>query len=292
MRLSTKLQRPRVRQTPSAPPKVPLTKYYRSGDSSEAASPFQRSSKKTSRYRRYMVRSLDIVILAVLLFGLIYSMLVSADPKLIISSHAYRPQSTYRQAVVHELKSLKNRNKITLDDTGIANVLQTTFPEISRVSLELPLIGQRPIIHLGIAAPTFLLKSNGHLYLIDAEGRAVSANVNSEGFSNLAIITDQSGYLVGTGKQVLSSGNVSFINAVLAQCKHGGVAVESLTLPPKAQDLDLKPADRPYYVKFFLGGDALGQSGQFLAARHQFDVQGGQPSEYLDVRVPGKIFYK
>jgi hypothetical protein len=70
------------------------------------------------------------------------------------------------------------------------------------------------------------------------------------------------------------------------------VSVSSLTLPKTAQELDLRTKDRPYYVKFYLGGDALLQAGQFLATRRQFDTSNTQPAEYLDVRVEGKIFYK
>jgi hypothetical protein len=34
------------------------------------------------------------------------------------------------------------------------------------------------------------------------------------------------------------------------------------------------------------------QAGQFLATRNQFNDTNTQPAEYLDVRVPGKVFYK
>ncbi len=291
MRRKSKIQQPRARQPINRDKSVPLTKYYRSGDSTETPSPFK-SSRKTSRYRSFFIRGLDILIIFLLLFGLVFSMLVNFDPKLVVSSYAYRPYNTYYQPIVGQLRSFKNRNKITLDEAGIAAVLKAKFPEISGVSLELPLLSQKAAIHLTIAAPAFLISSGGQLFLIDSEGRAVSANVNSVGFKDLAVITDQSGFSVVTGKQVLSSENVAFINTVLAQCKRGGVSVQSLTLPAKAQDLYLKTADRPYYTKFFLDGDVNLQSGQFLASRHQFDVHGDQPSEYLDVRVPGKIFYK
>jgi hypothetical protein len=70
------------------------------------------------------------------------------------------------------------------------------------------------------------------------------------------------------------------------------VSIKSLTLPKSVQELDLHTSDRTYFVKFYLGGDALQQTGQFLAARHQFDITNSQPAEYLDVRVAGKIFYK
>jgi hypothetical protein len=63
-------------------------------------------------------------------------------------------------------------------------------------------------------------------------------------------------------------------------------------LPSTAEELDIHTPDRPYYVKFYLAGDALLQTGQYLASRHQFDTTNSQPAEYLDVRIPGKIFYK
>jgi hypothetical protein len=63
-------------------------------------------------------------------------------------------------------------------------------------------------------------------------------------------------------------------------------------LPPKAQELDLRASDQSYYVKFYLGGDAMIQTGQYLAARQKFAQTKQQPGEYLDVRVSGKIFYK
>jgi hypothetical protein len=77
----------------------------------------------------------------------------------------------------------------------------------------------------------------------------------------------------------------------LAQTRRAGVPIKSLTFPPLAQELDLATEDQPYFVKFYLGGDPLVQAGTFLAARHQFS-SGVKPSVYLDVRVPGKIFYK
>jgi hypothetical protein len=70
------------------------------------------------------------------------------------------------------------------------------------------------------------------------------------------------------------------------------VTITSLSLPSKPSELDLRTKDRPYFVKFYMGGDALTQAGQFLAARAQFDRQNHQPADYLDVRVAGKIFYK
>jgi len=90
----------------------------------------------------------------------------------------------------------------------------------------------------------------------------------------------------------VSASSAKFINTVIAQSKRANVPIVSFVLPNTAQEVDLRTSDKPYYVKFYLGGDALIQTGQFLAARHQFDATNSQPSEYLDVRVAGKIFYR
>jgi hypothetical protein len=90
----------------------------------------------------------------------------------------------------------------------------------------------------------------------------------------------------------LSAIDIAFIKAILVHCAKTGIKVDSLTLPTIAQEVDLRTKDRPYFVKFYLGGDSATQIGQFLAARHNFDQTGSQPGEYLDVRVNGKIFYK
>jgi hypothetical protein len=63
-------------------------------------------------------------------------------------------------------------------------------------------------------------------------------------------------------------------------------------LPPSAQEIDLYTSDKSYLTKFYLGGDVLQQSGQFLAARNHFKEIGEDPATYLDVRVQGKIFSK
>jgi hypothetical protein len=108
----------------------------------------------------------------------------------------------------------------------------------------------------------------------------------------LTEVTDQSGFSANAGQQVMSADSVKFVNALVAQLKHANVPISEIILPPLAQELNLKISDRPYYVKFYLGGDVLQQTGQFLATRKQFSQTNTQPAEYLDVRVPGKIFYK
>ena len=286
-------QKPRrspARDAATAPP----AKYYRSGQlSDKAASPFKPKPKvKKSAVRKFLFGIADTMLIVLLLIGLVYSMLVRPNPKVITTSNVYHAVAVYQEAAIKQFQQLKNRNKVSLDETGIVNALQAEFPEIASASVELPLFGETPILHLNISAPSFVLASGGKAYIVDSQGVVVGEATDFPAVKNLPQVIDQSGFGVKIGSQTLSADNVAFINTLVAEAKQANVAIASLTLPSLAQELDLRTSDRGYYVKFFLGGDAAQQSGQFLAARHDFDQSGNQPSQYLDVRVAGKIYYK
>lgn len=287
--------KPQPRRSAARQAAPPATKYYRAGSITDKSSPFETKKlqpKKSRRSRKLLLGAADSLVLLALGFGLVYSLIVRPDPKISASSTVYRSPAIYRQAAIKQFQIFKNRNKITLDDQTITKNLQTMFPEIASGSVELPLFGETPIVHLNIAAPSFFLNSGSNLYVVDAEGYVVGKSTDLPGIKNLLTLSDQSGFSAKIGRQAMSSANVSFINTVVAEAKRAKVPISSLTLPALAQELDLRTSDRGYYVKFFLGGDVLQETGQFLAARHNFDQSGNQPGQYLDVRVPGKIYYK
>jgi len=261
----------------------------------DTKSPFDNSRPPAiGRIRKIFGGLFDLTVLVSFIGFIIYSMLVSPTPKIITNSQTYHPIADYKKAAQQYLGSLTNRNKITLNEQAIVQKLQERFPEIAGAYIELPVLSQTPLIHLNIAQPSFTLINNNFSYIVDSQGVAV-AKSNQENISpinNNIYVTDQSGFIAKAGLQVMSASAVQFIDSLTAQLKHANVPVKAIVLPPLAQELYLQTTDRPYLVKFFLGGDVLQQTGQFLASRHQFDTKGGQPSTYLDVRVPGKVYYK
>lgn len=283
----------RVKKSSARPKqgRMPLN-YYRSGPAEKGSSPFVKKTVRIGKKRKYIIRILDIVVIIILLYVLGYSLLVKANPKVVVNDTTYHSHANYQAAATKQLSSLKNRNKITLNERGIVDALKKQFPELDNVRVELPLLSETPTIHLSVAKPSFFLASHGANYIIDSQGVATAKAASLPKIKDLTTLTDDSGFSAKLGQQVLSAQNVTFINSVLQQATHANVPVKSLTLPSQAEELDLRTTDHGYYVKFYLGGDPILQSGQFLAARHQFDQSGHQPAQYLDVRVNGKIFYK
>ena len=282
--------KPRQRaRNPDSGQRTPLT-YYRSAEKPSTSSPFEK--KIRPRGRKWLPKVVDFLVVALVLSGVVYSLIIRPDPKLVVNSTAYHQASAYRVSALADFKSLKNRNKLTFDEKGIIADLQKRFPEIASAAVELPLFGETPRLRINIASPTFILNSQGSDYIVDSQGVAVTKKADAPQIAGLLVVIDQTGFNTQIGRQIISAAEVNFINTLLAQTKRAKVPIASLTLPPLAQELDLRTSDQGYFAKFYLGGDALVQSGQFLAARHQFEQANSQPSQYLDVRVPGKIYYK
>ena len=284
----------RPRSRPAGRQKPPITKYYRSGQSDSTSTDTNRRTRQivAAVFKRWLRRFASLALLAAILLAVVYSLLVSPQPKVESNSTAYRPLTAYQQASSDLLNSFKNRNKVSLDEQGIADQLQTKFPEIITVSTELPLFGQQPLIHIRVAEPAVYLNSAGRTFIIDSQGRAVAEAYQLPQIKGLPTLNDQSGFAVTNGSRVLNAPTVTFIGQLIAQTKQAKIPLSSLVLPSAPQQLHIRIADQPYYVKFYLGGDPLQQIGQFIAARNRFNTTGVGPTEYLDVRVQGRVFYK
>lgn len=276
--------------TKTEPKRVPRTSYYRN-QAPAGASPFsKRSTPGTSR--KITAKFLDWLIVIILVALLGYALIVNPKPTVVGNIHGYRPTSDYQIAAQGNMQGLTYHTKITFNEKSVIAKLQQQFPEISSASVELPIIGQRPVVHLAISPPALILNSQLSSYVIDSDGVAVEQATQLKNAKTLPILTDSSGFGVSVGTHALSSDTVSFITQVVAQAKQAKVPLASLSLPALPQELDVRTSDKPYFVKFYLGGDVKTQVGQWLAARNQFAKGNINPMQYLDVRVSGKIFYK
>ncbi len=287
MRIIRKKQTPRPRQRITSDKSVKLTTYYRSGSDTKNSQPAKRRKSRSKRYYHLA----DIVgVLAI--FGLFaYSLLISNHPKVVASNTDFNGLNSYSKAASELMSGIESRNKITFNEANLTKKYKQLFPEINKVDVELPLLSPEAVIRLNIAKPIFILNNSGSLLVVGDSGRAIAQAKNYKNLSELPVINDETGYKAILGRQVLSEEGISFITELIAKTKAQGINIQSITLPPIPQELHLRTTDTTYYVKFLLSGNSTTQIGQFLAAKERF-ANGDKPSEYVDVRVPGKIYYK
>jgi len=193
-------------------------------------------------------------------------------------------------------QSISNHNKLTVDAGGISATLKTRYPELSDVSVALPVIGSQPIVYIQPSEPSFVLTANGGSYVLDSTGRALAnaRSVPAHKVASLPAITDQSGLQPRVGAGVLPSTSVAFIQTVLAQLKAQHVSVYQIVLPHAAFEADMYITGKPYYVKFNIQdyAGALQQAGAYVAVAQHLSSKNITPSQYIDVRIDGRAYYK
>jgi cell division septal protein FtsQ len=251
---------------------------------------------------RFVAKRFGLIILLITLLFSAVNVLRLSDQAHVMSLTGSGGDSFLHDKAVYETaadkllaKSVWNRNKITIDTGAVSKGMLEQFPELSSVSVTLPLLSQRPIVYIQTAQPALILSASNGSYIIDTSGKALLQADKLPNGSDLRLptVTDQSGLRVTLNHQALTSGDVSFILTVIGQLNARHVAVSAMDLPIGTSELDVHIAGQPYIVKFNLqSGDARQQAGTFLATQSQLQKQNVTPSQYIDVRVDGRAYYK
>jgi hypothetical protein len=217
--------------------------------------------------------------------------LVAAD-----SGAFLRDTKVYETAATKLLaESVWNKNKITVDTGHISRELLQQYPELASVSVTIPLLAHRPLVYIQPGEPALILLGANGAFVIDNTGKALlkGDDVKAIGQPDLPLVNDQSRLRLELNKQALPASTVSFIREVKLQLAAKQFTAAEMNLPAAASQLDVKIAGQPYYIKFNLQTDtARQQAGTFLATITQLQKQNVTPSQYVDVRVPGRAYYQ
>jgi hypothetical protein len=227
----------------------------------------------------------------------LYSLTLSPTPRVVMpedARHVARAPQVYEEAATRIARSsVFNRSKLTVDASAIESRMREQFPEIASIDVTVPLLGRRPVVEMSTIRPAFSLINDTGEYYIAADGRA-TATVDAYTVRPAAVVKlyDQSGLALQPGKQILTKDTVSFIDEVVLQMQAKRVQVASLTLPAVPFEMQMRLDGVPYYVRFNTLGNARLQSGAFLALKDKLEAQKQKPTEYIDVRVEDRAFYK
>jgi hypothetical protein len=241
-----------------------------------------------------------LIVIIVAAVSLVNILMVTSDPNIVLLDknqvgylHSTRE---YQQAAQKLFKgSFTNNNKITINTSAISLALEKEFPELSNVTIKLPLIDHNPIVYLEPNKPLLALSVNGGLvYAVDSAGLALGAINNTVVTSlHLILVQDQGTIDIQAGQPILPSNTVSFIQTIVYQLSQKQLTISKLVMPAGENELDMYLVGQSYFVKFNLADSSpLQEVGTFLAVRQNLQQQGIAPSQYIDVRVDGRAYYK
>jgi hypothetical protein len=248
------------------------------------------------RRRRRLVSQVPfwlVLVLAVVCAGKL--LLLSNDPKIVVVddaavSYLQKPDVYAAAAKQVFAGDVTNHVKLTADLNGMAAQLEQRFPELEAVSVATPFIGSRPIVYVVPAQPNLVLRTTTGAYAVNKMG-VVLAELPAGVSLDALEVTDKSGVQPTPGKQILPSSTVRFIQMVAFQLEHAKQSIISITLPEgSSYEVAVQLADKPFVVRFNLQADARQQAGAALATLER--LGGAGPNEYLDVRTPGRVYYR
>lgn len=258
------------------------------------------SADENSRVEAFPRRNWLLVVTVVIIAGCLVSLLLlGGEPgvRLVqVEGGIERTEAASYQTEINKIwsGSLNNLTKITADTTSVEQEILTTFPELASVQIEMPVIGRRPLITLHTEPSVAILTNMTGAYYVSQDGKIlarVGGDYSYTGTSKLVAVTDNSGLHPEAGEYVLNHNQMRALRMYEQGLEDNSIAVESIVLPTEINQLDIYLKKESYYIKFNFLEDVRQSIGAFIAAQDTIQNQ-QKPSQYIDVRVPEKVFYK
>lgn len=273
--------------------------YYRTSNTSRG-NPKDPAKQGVSRLLRAVRPHFSVFRVLVVATGVLFAfLLLSADTTPIIrftsSGVNARDTDLYRSGSKDVIESsIFNRTKLTFDYRGVEEALKVKFPEIESFSISFDVIGRKPVVRMSIHKPTYLFSSNGTSWAIDDRGVAIGRqeDLKDSFTSPLLTITDELGTKADIGDTLISPSQVSFLTKLVALLSKQQAIVEAIYVPLGPKQLDIILRDESWRYKLNSEGDPTLQAGTILAARATLTANRATPSEYVDIRVPEKVYWK
>lgn len=277
---------------------APATFSYHANRSASLALSQERNTAAAGRRRHFEWSQVPTIISTVMIIvAVAYSTTLGSHARVSVidqnSATLLRPTTTYENAANSLLgSSIWNGSKLTIDTIKIGSQLQDQFPELTEASMTIPLLGRQPTLQLIAEQPVLLVNVDGIDYYVSSSGRAIMRVQDATERPSVPRLVDQVGLSAKVGEQLLPRDTVTFTKEILRQMAAKQISVDQLILPAIPNELHVRVAGEPYYIKFATLGDARVQAGTYLAVASQLRDTRTTPKEYIDVRVDERAFYK
>lgn len=252
--------------------------------------------------RHIKLSNVPVLLASLMIFGsLAYISTLSHEPRLQVPGEAKASLThniqEYENGISSILRqSVSSRSKLLINTDEVAKKVSSTYPELGEVIILLPIVGRRPVVRVQPAAASFILTNDdeGGGLAVDSSGRVIAraADIDDSAKGSLPFVLDESGYTYELGEYAVTKEAAGFVREVHEQLARKKYRIRTMVLPAITNELHVRIEGRPYYVKFDLKGDSRVQAGTYIAVRSRLSKDGVTPREYVDVRVPGKAYYK
>ena len=245
-----------------------------------------------------IVRYLPSMIAIGIIVGCVgYNFMLSTTPRIIVSGQdsnqtLLQDNTVYQKKITQLLQgSVLNRTKITIDTVVLGERITKEFPEVTHVRVSIPVIGQKPIVYVEPSEPAYILQTASENYVLDSTGAALATVVSGNLVATPRVI-DESGVTVTPGKQAIPQSVVAYMQQIERQLNAKSLRITEFRLPAGSQLLVARIAGTTYSVRFSVRQPVIQQVGTYIAAREEMIARNVSPTQYVDVRVPERVYFQ
>lgn len=254
----------------------------------------ERSASTLRKLRRLPVVLSSLVILATLA----YTTMLSSNAQLIVNGDQIllRGREAYELSINTALQSsIWNRSKLTVDRSKLVEQLKQSFPEIETVRISTGVLRHRPVVEVTLAKPAVMLATQSKTYILDGRGRALFDERSKSSLlhtDSLPVVTDETGHTIEIGKPALTQEQVLYIRQLFLQAAEKKRTISTMMLQPGGRELLVVFDTATYPVKFSFEADPRQSIGAYFAVQDRLRQEGKTPAEYIDARIPDRVFVK
>jgi len=185
--------------------------------------------------------------------------------------------------------SLAGKNWLFLDTNSLKGRLQKTFTgqEAIMVEKQFP---NKLIVKTDEQKSAIVWKTGSKKYIVSINGRVMS-ELQGDNNMGLAVLTDGSSLPVDIGNKILSRDFVNFAIKVGDYVKAKSLGPEQIYITETTKELLVKTT-AGYEIKFNTEETPDAQLRSLQATLDLLVSQNKQATQYIDLRVPGRAFYK
>lgn len=258
------------------------------------------SSQKDALHERH-IRNIKkwwfvafVSIIIVIIFG--YLITLSGEPYVSVDGPMYRTRLNYQTIVSKIISSnLINHIKPLVPVASIQGKILNDLPEVSRASVNISLFSHRLNVHLTTDQQAAVLTQPGQPDLIVSNrGRLLLPSNNGVkiDITQLSAIQNQSGITAKAGEQFIRPDEMSALLKLNEQISIDKSQV-NYVIPTTPHEIWMyEPGRGGYYSKFLLDETILDQYGSLRATQKKLSDINQTPTQYIDVRLADKAYYK
>ncbi|HSX14404.1 MAG TPA: FtsQ-type POTRA domain-containing protein [Candidatus Saccharimonadales bacterium] len=243
--------------------------------------------KRTKTELKINLRSLIAVVLTLALIWGWWRTL--AIKKVVVEGSRYYQAQLVSDAVSDQLHKHWWWHNLTLLDTRrLQKAILASQPQLSDVAIS----RRWPSgVNLKVTErqPNLAWQSGGQTYLLSGEG-IVAAQAGG-GDLSLPVVEDTTNLPVKLGAQVVPARFIAFTLELINLLPKQGLQVTNLKVPATTTEV-YAGTNQGYYVKFDTTRSAQAEVGDLAKVLNLLKSQNKKPSEYIDLRIEDKAYYK